>query len=131
MSVARIYNGMTEAGARRYRRERDLPGLFGVSWPRTLDAKWFDPTRKGTLKVLALLRRALRGERRRGLADHWSYDLGRHVGLLSAFKAELARYKQLKAADERAAQMRAGNARAFAELNECVARFSVQPARPA
>ena len=45
-----------------------------------------------TLARLALmkLRRALRAERRRGLAGHWSYDLNRHLGL-SAYKGELAR----------------------------------------
>jgi len=40
--------------------------------------------------VLAKLRRALRAERRRGLAGHWSYDLNRHVGLLSAYRGEQA-----------------------------------------
>jgi hypothetical protein len=43
------------------------------------------------LRVLAKLRRALRAERRRALAGHWSYDLNRHLGLLSAYKGELAR----------------------------------------
>ncbi|HAH63923.1 MAG TPA: hypothetical protein DCL72_00255 [Rhizobiales bacterium] len=48
-----------------------------------------------TLARLALmkLRRALRAERRRGLAGHWSYDLNRHLGLLSAYKGELARLR--------------------------------------
>jgi hypothetical protein len=40
--------------------------------------------------VLGKLRSALRAERRRALAGHWSYDLNRHLGLLSAYKGELA-----------------------------------------
>jgi hypothetical protein len=43
------------------------------------------------LRVLAKLRRALRAERRRGIAGHWSYDLNRHLGLLGAYKGALAR----------------------------------------
>src|SRR5665811_2185623 len=41
-------------------------------------------------KTDPLLRRALRTERRRARAAHWSYDLKRHLGFLSAYKGELA-----------------------------------------
>jgi len=87
-TTTRIYAGMTDAGARRYVRERDLPKLIGL-WPREIE----DPSSKGALHILAKLRRALRAERTRGLGGHWSYDLNRHLGLLSAFKGELAAYR--------------------------------------
>jgi len=68
-------------------RERaTLPKLIAL-WPHELD----DHSKGGSLNVLAKLRRALRAERRRALAGHWSYDLNRHLGLLSAYKGELAR----------------------------------------
>lgn len=35
----------------------------------------------------ARLKAALRSERRRGRAGHWSYDLNRHLGLLQALKS--------------------------------------------
>lgn len=47
------------------------------------------------------LARALRSERRRGLAGHWSYDLARHHALLQAFKAELKDWRRRSAAPER------------------------------
>lgn len=43
--------------------------------------------------VLRELERALRAERAR--AGHWSYDLNRHIGLLSAYRAEKARAKRI------------------------------------
>jgi hypothetical protein len=42
------------------------------------------------------LRSALRAERRRALSGHWSYDLNRHLGLLSAYKGEMAELGRLK-----------------------------------
>ena len=90
-TTARIYAGMTDAGARRYVRERDLAKLIAL-WPREIE----DNSAKGALQILAKLRRALRAERTRGLAGHWSYDLNRHLGLLSAFKGELAAYRAIQ-----------------------------------
>lgn len=55
---------------------------------------------EGRRRVLAKLRRALRAERRRGDAGHWSYDLNRHLGLLSTYRGELTLLEQA----ERAAQ---------------------------
>lgn len=55
-------------------------------WPHEIE----DRTEAGRLHLLAKLRRALRTERRRARANHWSYDLNRHLGLLSAYKGELA-----------------------------------------
>jgi Family of unknown function (DUF6477) len=81
----RVFATMANAGAGIYLRARDLPKLIAL-WPCELA----DEPPEGSLRVLAKLRRALRAERRRGGAGHWSYDLNRHLGLLSAYKAELA-----------------------------------------
>jgi hypothetical protein len=83
---------MAEAGAAAYRRARDLPKLIPL-WPHELD----DRSEEGCRRVLAKLRSALRAERRRALSGHWSYDLNRHLGLLSAYKGELAGLSRLKA----------------------------------
>src|SRR4029077_13205144 len=69
--------------------KRDLAKLIPL-WPREIE----DQSTNGALHILAKLRRALRAERTRGLAGHWSYDLNRHLGLLSAFKGELASYRR-------------------------------------
>jgi hypothetical protein len=79
---------MAAAGACAHFRTRDLPKLIAL-WPREIE----NQSKEGVLHILAKLRRALRAERTRGLAGHWAYDLNRHLGLLSAFKAELASYR--------------------------------------
>jgi len=55
-------------------------------WPHELA----DESPEGRLRVVARLRKALRAERRRGLAGHWTYDLARHVELLRLYRAEAA-----------------------------------------
>jgi hypothetical protein len=87
----RIFSTLAKAGAGTYVRARDLPRLIPL-WPQELN----DESHEGGLRVLAKLRRALRAERRRALSGHWSYDLNRHLGLLSAYKGELARNRVLK-----------------------------------
>jgi hypothetical protein len=84
-AARRVFGPMVAAGAAAYLRARDLPKLIAL-WPHEL----VDESLKGRRLVLAKLRRALRAERRRGLAGHWSYDLNRHVGLLSAYRGEQA-----------------------------------------
>lgn len=74
------------AGAKEYVRARDLPGLISL-WP----AEVADFSAAGSLRILRKLRRALRAERRRGSAGYWSYNLNRHLGLWSAYKAEIVR----------------------------------------
>ena len=54
-------------------------------WPQELD----DQSLPARRRVVERLRRALRAERRRGLAGHWTYDLARHVELLRLYRAEL------------------------------------------
>ena len=49
-----------------------------------------DESRDGRLAIMARLARALRGERVRGRAGHWSYSLDRHIGLVQAMAAERA-----------------------------------------
>ena len=84
-TVRRVFGPIAEAGAAAYARPRDLPKLIAL-WPHELD----DSSAEGCLRILAKLRRALRAERRRALSGHWSYDLNRHLALLSAYKGELA-----------------------------------------
>lgn len=53
-------------------------------WPKELD----DLTLDGRKRVVAKLARALRAERRRGRAGHWTYDLARHAALLRIWTTE-------------------------------------------
>jgi hypothetical protein len=64
-------------------RDRLLPRLIGIG-PEEIA----DTSRAGRLAVLKRLLRALRGERMRGRAGHWSYSLDRHIGLVRAVAAE-------------------------------------------
>lgn len=84
-AAARLFGRSVAASAMAYDRVRDLPRLLAL-WPHEID----DWTDAGRLNLLARLRRALRAERRRARTGHWSYDLNRHLGLLSAYKGELA-----------------------------------------
>lgn len=68
-----------------YVRSRDLPKLIGM-WP----AEIADISKAGRERLIAKLKRALRAERQRGLAGHWSYDLARHSQLLEAYRLEVA-----------------------------------------
>jgi hypothetical protein len=80
------------AGARAYERKRDLPGLIRI-----------DPAADGaesvadTEAIVALLQRALRGERNRARSGHWTYDLNRHIALHQAYLAESERLTALRA----------------------------------
>ncbi len=77
---------MTRHGLpRHYRRSIDLPKLVAL-WPTEVA----DTSRTGRLRLVAKLRCALRAERRRGIAGHWTYDLARHHQLLAAYRAETA-----------------------------------------
>jgi hypothetical protein len=54
-------------------------------WPAEIE----DLSIEGRTRLVAVLERALRAERRRGLAGHWTYDLARHMQLLEAHRAEV------------------------------------------
>jgi hypothetical protein len=66
-----------------YDRRRILARLLPL-WPHELE----DESPEGRRRILAKLRRALRAERRRGIAGHWTYDLARHVELLWVYREE-------------------------------------------
>jgi hypothetical protein len=61
-------------------------------WPHEVS----DCSATGRRRVVALLRRALRAERKRGLAGHWTYDLSRHAQLLALYRAECESLKPPK-----------------------------------
>jgi uncharacterized protein YbjT (DUF2867 family) len=67
----------------RYDRARDLPRLLPL-WPEEIA----DPSPLARWRLARVLARALRRERQRGVAGHWSYDLARHAALLKAYRAE-------------------------------------------
>jgi len=46
-------------------------------------------------RIVDRLARALRSERQRGRAGHWSYDLNRHIALAQAIDAERRRLETL------------------------------------
>lgn len=59
-----------------------LPRLIAL-WPNEVtDSR----TPAGMNRLLGRLRKALRAERQRGLAGHWSYDLARHAELLAVYR---------------------------------------------
>jgi hypothetical protein len=74
-----------------YCRTRHLPRLLKM-WPSEVA----DYSYPGTLRIAALLRNALRAERRRARASHRDYDLTRHMGLIDALKAERERLQMLQ-----------------------------------
>jgi hypothetical protein len=77
------------AGARAtYDRHRALPRLIAFD---VRDLSNSGPALDAAIR--ARLKRALRAERRRGIAGHWTYDLSRHVGLMQALAAEEAAEK--------------------------------------
>jgi hypothetical protein len=81
------------AGAAAYDRTTVLPRLIPVG-PDDMG-----PDTAATARRICLrLARALRQERNRGRSGHWTYDLGRHLGLLQALRAERAALTRLSRA---------------------------------
>ncbi|WP_245479668.1 DUF6477 family protein [Hansschlegelia zhihuaiae] len=75
--------GAVDGGREAYDRRRALPRLIAID-PRELE-----PGDVALDRVIeARLKRALRAERRRGRAGHWTYDLNRHIALLQALAGE-------------------------------------------
>jgi hypothetical protein len=70
-------------GAESYDRGRHLARLIPLG-PEEIA----DESAAARRKVLAKLSRALRAERTRGRAGHWTYDLNRHLALSQAYAAE-------------------------------------------
>lgn len=75
------------------RRTRALPRLIPVG-PDDVS----DRSVAGRMTIVRRLMRSLRGERMRGRAGHWSYDLNRHIGLVEALKCERGALRRLAAA---------------------------------
>ena len=73
----------TDAAVAAAERIRDLARLLPL-WPHELA----DTSTAGRRRIVALMERALRAERRRGRAGHWAYDLGRHAALFRALTRE-------------------------------------------
>lgn len=65
-------------------------------WP----AELCDTSLRGRARLVAKLERALKAERRRGHAGHWTYDLARHAALLRAWRRERATLTELRGAGE-------------------------------
>jgi hypothetical protein len=70
-------------GGEDYERRRHLPRLIPLD-PSALN----DLSAPSRRAILARLARALRAERNRGRAGHWTYDLNRYVALKQAYEAE-------------------------------------------
>jgi hypothetical protein len=83
--------GITPAGhaGDANRRVRELSRLLPL-WPDEIA----DESPSARRRLLTILRRALRHERRRGIGGHWTYDLSRHAQLLEAYRAERAALEQ-------------------------------------
>ena len=78
-------SAVVKRGGEAYERHGMLPRLLPID-PTDLETA----TPALTRRICLLLARALRAERTRGRAGHWSYDLNRHLGLLQAYRAERA-----------------------------------------
>jgi len=74
-----------------YDRQRHLACLIPV-WPKEIANRSIE----GSLRIIRLVHKALRSERTRGKAGHWTYDFNRHISLTRALKAEIADLKKLQ-----------------------------------
>ena len=82
-SAARAFDAVVTGGSWTYDRTIHLP--------RVLPGALVGDSMKEQRRVLARLARALRSERNRGRAGHWTYDLNRHIALAQAWQAERRR----------------------------------------
>jgi hypothetical protein len=74
---------MAARGIEAYERQRHLPRLLPIPADDLVDVS---PAAQRS--ILRRLARALRAERNRGRAGHWTYDLNRHIALAQAYAAE-------------------------------------------
>ena len=82
-AASRTIAGRIGAGSAAYERGRHLPRIIPVGPDEVADE-----SADGRKAILRKLARALRAERTRGRAGHWSYDLNRHIALSQAYAAE-------------------------------------------
>lgn len=78
-------DGSRPPSRRPYDRRTELPRLIPIELTELIDE-----SPEGRRRLLVKLRRALRAERQRGIAGHWTYDLARHAELLRVYRLELA-----------------------------------------
>jgi len=81
--AARAVSLTTKAGVEAYDRPRHLPRLLPLG-PEDIA----DESPAMRRRIVLRLARALRAERMRGRAGHWTYDLNRHIALMQAYAAE-------------------------------------------
>jgi hypothetical protein len=81
--AAKSYDSLVARGIEPYDRTRHLPRVLPVDAAELTDA-----SHEGRRRTLARLARALRAERNRGRAGHWTYDLNRHIALAQAYESE-------------------------------------------
>lgn len=81
--AAKSYDTLVARGVEPYDRLRHLPRVLPVGPLELTDA-----SPEGRRRTLARLARALRAERNRGRAGHWTYDLNRHIALAQAYESE-------------------------------------------
>jgi hypothetical protein len=85
IAASRTFGRLASTGAEHYDRALHLPRVLAVGPKEVADES--EPGRRAILRRLA---RALRAERNRGRAGHWTYDLNRHIALAQAYTAERA-----------------------------------------
>jgi hypothetical protein len=81
---------------------RDVRACVLPLWPHELS----DMSAAGRRRRVVLLRRALRIERQRGVAGHWTYDLARHWALLAWYREEVAALDEVATASGHATRPR-------------------------
>jgi hypothetical protein len=86
LTAYRAVDRVIANGSEAYERGRMLPRVLPIGPDEIIGA---EP--ETTRRIVLKLARALRIERARGRAGHWTYDLNRHIGLLQALKAEQER----------------------------------------
>jgi hypothetical protein len=69
-------------------------------WPHEVS----DRSIEGRRKIIAALDKALRAERRRGNAGHWTYDVARHAALYRIWKRQRAELHDLQSSKTAKAQ---------------------------
>jgi hypothetical protein len=77
------YDRLISRGIEPYDRQRHLPRVLPIG-----PAELADTSAEGRVAILKRLARALRAERNRGRAGHWTYDLNRHIALAQAYESE-------------------------------------------
>ena len=84
--AARALQRQIATGAQHYQRKKQLRRLLPLA-----PEDFRDESPATTRAIILHLAQALRDERRRGRAGHWTYDLNRHIGLAQAYRAEQER----------------------------------------